>query len=161
MYDPALSLFLSPDPHIQAPGNWLNYNRYAYCLNNPVMYTDPSGKFWHLVIGATIGGVMNWAMNGTEFSWEGLGYFGVGATAGAVGAGVGVGISSAMVGGSFGAGFIGSSAEMTATTNFATGAAIGGGAGFSAGFGNGLIQGQSFGDALWGGTKDGVIGGAS
>ncbi|MCQ2110135.1 MAG: hypothetical protein MJY79_01410, partial [Bacteroidaceae bacterium] len=25
-------------------------NRYAYCLNNPLMYTDPSGEFWELII---------------------------------------------------------------------------------------------------------------
>jgi len=35
MYDPRLGMFLSPDPYIQAPGDWLNYNRYSYCLNNP------------------------------------------------------------------------------------------------------------------------------
>lgn len=44
-YDPATASFLSPDPYIQAPDNWLNYNRYSYCLNNPFRYTDPSGKF--------------------------------------------------------------------------------------------------------------------
>ena len=27
-----------------APGNWYNYNRYGYCLNNPLMYNDPSGE---------------------------------------------------------------------------------------------------------------------
>jgi len=70
-----------------------------------------------------------------------------------------------MAGGSFGAGFIGSQAAMTATSSFATGAAIGGGAGFSSGFttgfGNELMKGQSFGEALWSGTKYGFIGGAS
>jgi hypothetical protein len=25
----------------------MNYNRYAYCLNNPLMYTDPSGYKWN------------------------------------------------------------------------------------------------------------------
>jgi hypothetical protein len=38
---------MSPDPFIQAPDNWVNYNRYGYCLNNPLIYTDPSGyKNW-------------------------------------------------------------------------------------------------------------------
>lgn len=46
VYDPALGRFLSPDPQLQAPGNWLNYNRYAYCLNNPLIYTDPTGEFF-------------------------------------------------------------------------------------------------------------------
>ncbi|ASB48829.1 RHS repeat domain-containing protein [Alkalitalea saponilacus] len=46
MYDPLMAQFLSPDPFIQAPGNWFNYNRYAYCYNNPLIYTDPSGEFF-------------------------------------------------------------------------------------------------------------------
>jgi RHS repeat-associated protein len=44
VYDPAVAQFLSPDPYIQDAGNWLNYNRYAYCYNNPTRYTDPSGE---------------------------------------------------------------------------------------------------------------------
>ena len=44
LYDPAVGRFLSPDPYVQAPGNWLNYNRYSYCLNNPLIYTDPDGE---------------------------------------------------------------------------------------------------------------------
>ena len=44
VYDPAVAQFLSPDPYIQDGGNWLNYNRYAYCYNNPTRYTDPSGE---------------------------------------------------------------------------------------------------------------------
>ena len=45
VYDPAVSQFLSPDPYIQDDGNWLNYNRYAYCYNNPMKYVDPDGEF--------------------------------------------------------------------------------------------------------------------
>ena len=44
VYDPAVAQFLSPDPYSQDGGNWLNYNRYAYCYNNPTRYTDPSGE---------------------------------------------------------------------------------------------------------------------
>ena len=43
VYDPALARFLSPDPFIANPSNSQNYNRYSYCLNNPLKYTDPSG----------------------------------------------------------------------------------------------------------------------
>jgi hypothetical protein len=39
-----------PDNFIQQPENTQNYNRYAYVLNNPLMYTDPSGE----LIGAAI-----------------------------------------------------------------------------------------------------------
>ncbi|MBO4805614.1 MAG: VCBS repeat-containing protein [Paludibacteraceae bacterium] len=44
MYDPHLCQFISADPYIQDPNSWLSYNRYAYCMNNPVLYTDPSGE---------------------------------------------------------------------------------------------------------------------
>ena len=42
-YAPGLQRFLSPDPVLQAPANAQSHNRYAYCLNNPLRYTDPSG----------------------------------------------------------------------------------------------------------------------
>jgi RHS repeat-associated protein len=47
IYDPSLGRFLQADPHIQAPNNSQNYNRYSYVLNNPVSYTDPSGFFFN------------------------------------------------------------------------------------------------------------------
>jgi len=43
MYDPALGRFLSPDPVMQDPSNTQNFNRYSYCLNNPLKFIDPSG----------------------------------------------------------------------------------------------------------------------
>jgi len=45
MYDPIVGRFLSPDPFVQAPDFSQSYNRYAYALNNPLIYTDPSGEF--------------------------------------------------------------------------------------------------------------------
>lgn len=47
------------------------------------------GEFWHLFIGAAIGGVINWAVHGCRLDSKGLDYFGVGALAGVLGAGVG------------------------------------------------------------------------
>ena len=41
--NPYLQRFLSPDPFIISPTNAQDYNRYSYVLNNPLMYTDPSG----------------------------------------------------------------------------------------------------------------------
>ncbi|MDL2224558.1 RHS repeat-associated core domain-containing protein, partial [Bacteroidales bacterium OttesenSCG-928-M06] len=170
MYDPGAGLFFSPDPYIQAPGDWLNYNRYTYCLNNPLIYTDPDGEFIHLIIGGLIGGVMNWAFNGFQFNAKGLSYFGVGALAGALGAGIGAGISSVLpvagqTSGGFAAGFLGTSAATTATSSFVSGALIGAGAGlgsgFTTGFGNSLVGGDSFGTALGQGALYGLIGGAS
>jgi len=46
LYDPLVGRFLSPDPYVQDPGNSQSYNRYAYCLNNPLKYTDHSGYTW-------------------------------------------------------------------------------------------------------------------
>lgn len=45
VFDPLIGRFMSADPHIQFPGNLQSYNRYAYVLNNPLYYTDPSGYF--------------------------------------------------------------------------------------------------------------------
>jgi len=44
VYDPFLARFLSPDPFVQAPDYSQNFNRYSYCLNNPLKYVDPSGN---------------------------------------------------------------------------------------------------------------------
>ena len=46
MYDPYMGRFLSPDPYVQAPDNTQSLNRYAYCLNNPLSLTDPTGYSW-------------------------------------------------------------------------------------------------------------------
>ncbi len=70
-------------------------------LNNPLKYTDPSGDFWNLIIGAAIGGVFNWASHGFQLNAKGLGYFATGAVAGAVGAGLASGVNVAMAGGNF------------------------------------------------------------
>ena len=54
LYDPALGRFLSSDNYVQAPDNSQNFNRYSYCLNNPLKYTDPDGNFV-VTFGAAIG----------------------------------------------------------------------------------------------------------
>lgn len=51
VYDPAIGRFLTADPFIQAPDNLQSFNRYAYVLNNPLAYTDPSGYFSYSVGG--------------------------------------------------------------------------------------------------------------
>ena len=42
-YDPALGRFVSADSIVPEPGNPQALNRYAYVLNAPTRYTDPSG----------------------------------------------------------------------------------------------------------------------
>lgn len=46
LYDPLLRRFLNADENIQDPYNTQNYNKYGYVLNNPLMFSDPSGEFW-------------------------------------------------------------------------------------------------------------------
>ncbi|MBN1339553.1 MAG: hypothetical protein JXA03_09525 [Bacteroidales bacterium] len=53
MYDPYIERFLSPDNGachangvMQAPDNSQSFNRYSYCLNNPLVYTDPDGELF-------------------------------------------------------------------------------------------------------------------
>ena len=42
-YDPVTSSFLSVDRFVQSPDNSQSFNRYAYCMYNPLRYIDPSG----------------------------------------------------------------------------------------------------------------------
>lgn len=44
LYDPVVGRFLSPDPYIIDPSFSQSYNRYSYCLNNPLKFTDYSGE---------------------------------------------------------------------------------------------------------------------
>jgi RHS repeat-associated protein len=55
MYDPVIGRVLSPDIAIQAPGYTQSYNRYSYCMNNPLRYTDPSGWYVMLSNGHKVG----------------------------------------------------------------------------------------------------------
>jgi len=68
VYDPLTAVFFSPDPRLQSPDDWLNYNRYTYCLNNPLRYTDPTGDFYLYLI--------------PNISWSPHGGLSVGLTAG-------------------------------------------------------------------------------
>ena len=46
-YDPNTGRFLNADDEVDASGNLLGTNVFAYCDNNPVMRSDPSGQ-WSL-----------------------------------------------------------------------------------------------------------------
>lgn len=89
IYDPKLHTFLSVDNYIQDPFNTQSYNRFGYVLNNPLMYTDPSGElFWMAVLaGAIIGAVtgatsyIGQAIQTGDWSW---GKFGMSMLGGAV-----------------------------------------------------------------------------
>ncbi len=90
LYDPAVGRFLSPDNYVQLPDFTQNFNRYSYCLNNPLKYNDPDGElFWlPIIIGAAIFGTANvviQANNGEiDNFWSGLNAFVGGAVTGAI-----------------------------------------------------------------------------
>jgi len=44
-YDPELGRFIQPDSVVPEPGNSQALIRYAYGLNNPVRYVDPTGHY--------------------------------------------------------------------------------------------------------------------
>jgi len=48
LYDPLLRRFLNADENIQEPFNTQNYNKYGYVLNNPLIFSDPTGEFFFL-----------------------------------------------------------------------------------------------------------------
>ena len=91
MYDPTIGRFISPDPYIQDWENSQNFNRYSYCLNNPLKYTDPSGEFWlEFGLGITISAIAN----GLSTKWLFGGNFWKGAAVGAISYPIGYGVSS-------------------------------------------------------------------
>ena len=70
-YDPVIGRFISPDSVVQSPGDPQTLNRYSYCRNNPLLYTDPSGHFFGIddfiiamVLGAAFGATTSAIMGG-------------------------------------------------------------------------------------------------
>ena len=47
MYDPVMSSFLSADRYVQDPTSSQGFNRYAYCMYNPLRFVDPTG--WQMI----------------------------------------------------------------------------------------------------------------
>ena len=88
LYDPALGRFLSPDPYVQAPDFSQSFNRYSYCLNNPLRYGDPTGEYAVIddIISMALGGIYNVVTNWGNINsiGQGFAFFGVGVVGGAV-----------------------------------------------------------------------------
>ena len=83
-YDPETGRFISPDSiNYLDPQSINGLNLYAYCLNNPVMYTDPDGTFGIIAsllvaaivgavvgtVGTFVGDIVNYAVTG-EWEWS-------------------------------------------------------------------------------------------
>ncbi|MDO4197090.1 MAG: RHS repeat-associated core domain-containing protein, partial [Prevotellaceae bacterium] len=118
IYDPLTATFFSVDPYVQSPDDWLNYNRYAYCMFNPFLYVDPSGYTWFNKLG-------NWFRN----NWQSIV-----TTAVTVAAGVAVGAIIVASCGTAAPLLVAASAGMAA--------------GFAGGVTHGILSGQSIGDIM-------------
>lgn len=151
LYDPVLGRFLSPDPYVQMPDFTQNFNRYSYCLNNPLKYVDKDGEFFHLIIGAIVGGIFNWASHGFQFNAKGLGYFAVGAA---------IGTLSAMGGAWSAAAFKAVGVAAGAGIGAVSGGIIGGASSFLLNGANNLIGGNNFFDNWKSSLISGAITGA-
>ena len=126
LYDPVLGRFFSPDNYVALPDFTQSYNRYSYCLNNPLKYTDPSGEV--PVIGLlffSVASSMMMAAYDGENIWKAGGIsllssvlsYGIGQAFGTVGNvgkellragahGLSSGLISVLDGGNFGQGFV-------------------------------------------------------
>ena len=73
LYDPLLGRFLSPDPYVQAPEHSQSFNRYSYCMNNPLIYKDENGEFflWTFIAATTdaISNVFKHGFNVSQYNW--------------------------------------------------------------------------------------------
>jgi len=105
LYDPLTAQFLSPDNYVQLPDFTQNFNRYSYCLNNPLVYTDPEGEWIFTILAAifcpallpvAIGTDIGWMTGGMKSMEQGKGFW-YGAWRGGVVGAVGGGLS--MIGG--------------------------------------------------------------
>ncbi len=121
-YDPETGRFISQDSiDFLVPDHLTGLNLYAYCNNNPIMYTDPSGCFAittaiiigaivGAVVGGTIGGVVTYnsakksgATGGELLGKTILGVLGGAVIGGAIGAAIGYGVGY-LAGGTYASG---------------------------------------------------------
>ncbi|MEM7039347.1 MAG: RHS repeat-associated core domain-containing protein, partial [Bacteroidota bacterium] len=81
LYDPSIGRVMSPDPVVADPYNMQHYNRYSYAVNQPLVYTDPSG-YTSESGGGFLGGVAD-AIGGAVDAVAGIfgGFFGGPSTA--------------------------------------------------------------------------------
>lgn len=138
VYDPLIGRFMSAAPFVQSPGNLQSYNRYAYVMNNPLAFTDPSGYIsWKSItkvvkVAAVIA----------------VAYYTGGAVAGSLGFG------GATAGSAIAAATTGATATLTSAM------AVGASMGFTAGFTAASLNGANFKESLKAGVAGGVTGAA-
>ena len=156
LYDPVIARFFSPDKYVANSSFTQDFNRYTYCRNNPLMYTDPSGEFLNFVIGAVMGfvnGLSQGAKIANNQGATGWAKFGYMMAAAHIGAGIGAGTAGlgAVLGSAITAG---NAAVAGAITGGITGLASGAASGFAMGALGGM-KGNDLWNATW---KGGVMG---
>jgi len=113
-YNPEMGRFINADGLISTGQGLLGNNMFAYCLNNPVMFSDPTGEIAIMtcvLIGAIVGAVVGGGI-GAVSSYKKTGTVSIKATltgifiGGIIGAAVGYGVGIAI--GASGAPIIGS-----------------------------------------------------
>jgi RHS repeat-associated protein len=118
-YDPVVGRFFTPDPFPGLPTLPGTLHPYNYGLNNPILYTDPSGEIVPVIIagaaiGAAFGGIGYVVTHPGEDYFHSRGFWtsvGIGALSGAVGGGVGGWVAGAgILGGGFWAAVAGGAA---------------------------------------------------
>ena len=79
-YSPETCRFISADVLLSTGQGVLGHNSFAYCGNNPITRIDSEGEFWHIVVGAAIGGliggissIVGQAISGEEINWAEVG----------------------------------------------------------------------------------------
>ena len=100
-YNPEWRRFISPDNTAYLDPDSVNgLNLYAYCLNDPVNYCDPSGHLAFFIFTAIIGGALGLGITAAvdygpdqEFNLHWGWYVGAGVLGAAIGAGIGMAVS--------------------------------------------------------------------
>lgn len=79
LYDPINGTMLSPDNYVDASASSAGYNRYAYVLNNPLKYTDPSGNGPEMLLALALfgfGSILDHTLNAGYYGhtnfWSGV-----------------------------------------------------------------------------------------
>jgi RHS repeat-associated protein len=158
LYDPVTCRFITADTVVPDWTNPQSLNRYAYCMNNPLKYVDPSGHFgwaafglfilYGALIGAAAGGMIAAIQGGNV--WQGITQGAItGAISGAMFYAAGSAITWMAIEGASGPAFAAAQVALHATAGAASGAI------------NASITGGDIGQgALIGGLSAGVAKGA-
>ena len=166
LYDPIVGRFLSPDSHVQSADFSQGYNRYGYCLNNPLVYIDEDGDFFWIAV--AIGAIVNTTMQAINGNINSVGDFFIAAGVGALGgaaAAIGGGAAMSLMNGYGLAGTMAYAMAGSTGLGFASGMIVGASAGFAGGLvtgaGNSWASGAGFGEGLMEGLKIGSVGALS